>query len=72
MSPTSYTTRPTVNTTYQVLRLWWAYLMNNLWQYILTKSWARIIVKVRWWSLNITSYNTRPVVNTSYNVRPII
>lgn len=45
--------RTPVNTTYQMLRLWWAYLMNNAWQYILTKSWSKIIVKVPWGDGNI-------------------
>jgi hypothetical protein len=51
------------------VRLWWAYLMNNLWQYILTQDWKRIIVKIPWWDLNLTSWAGRNWISTAWNWR---
>jgi len=59
MTPTIWTWRTIPTTNWWSTRLWWAYLMNNLWQYILTKSWSKIIVKVKWGDLNITRWSTR-------------
>lgn len=56
-----------------LIRLWWAYLQDYLWNYILTNSGDRVIVIVPWGDLPINTWNQiiRPWAS-SWDWRPII
>ena len=54
--------RTSVNSSWTNQRLWWAYLLDNLWNYILTNNSEKIIVLVPGWTLNITSWTARPTI----------
>ena len=57
MSNWIWRTKPTSNWTNT--RLWWAYLLDNLWNYILTNNNEKIIVIVKWGKLPITNWIPR-------------
>ena len=59
--PTILTARTPVTTTYNLTRLWWAYLLDWNWDYILDSEGERIIVIVAGGQLPITIYTARPV-----------
>lgn len=72
MSPTNWNWRTTVTTTYQTLRLWWAYLTNSLGEYIVTSLWERIICIIPGGDLPINSFTSRTWVSTSWVWRTLI
>lgn len=73
MSPTNWTWRTPITTTWDKIRLWWAYLQDNNWDYILDSNSERIITIVVWWDLPINTWLwiTRPWPS-SWTWRPTI
>ena len=69
---TNWTWRTPVNTTYQMLRLWWAYLLDYLWDYILDSNWERIVTIVPWGDLPMNDWGSRTWVSTSWVWRTAI
>lgn len=69
---TNYTTRPDITSSYNLTRLWGAYLVTSLGEYITTSAGERILVKTAWWTLPLDIYGTRDIINSSYTLRPSI
>lgn len=66
-----WTWRTPVTTTWDKIRLWWAYLQDYLWNYILTNNGDRIVVIIQWGDLPINTWWSRAWVSTSWTWRII-
>lgn len=68
--PTILTARTPVTTTYNLTRLWWAYLLDWNWDYILDSEGERIIVIVTGGQLPFIDYTarTQPMIHYYFEV----